>query len=253
MLKKLLITLFLLSFSSILYPQTIGDWVSEEALSPVEMYKNNYILFGDKGDQVKAYTSFKYSLLKRYKSGLFLGYSQKLMWSLYERSSPFWDINYSPEVFIKSKYIFSDYVDFIKFGLYEHNSNGRDGPESRSIDRGYVQSQWSMGNKVNFGVNLKGFYYYSMENKNSDYNRYSNYYEAKVFLSLGETDDEDSKDEIYVKFGGLDKGFVEGGFISRKIWVMNPRLYVQAYHGYVESLLRYDERETRIRLGIIFK
>lgn len=226
---------------------------NENNLSPMELYKSNYFIFGDKQDQVKVQISFKYALLKKYESGIFLGYSQYMDWKLYNNSSPFYDINYNPEVFIKSKYFLNRYLDYIKIAPYEHTSNGRDGEDSRSIDRTYIELQSSVSGKICFGANLKGFCYYSTEKNNEDYNKYSNYYTAKFFISIGDTLDENSKDEIYIKVGGLEKGFIESGIISRKLWFMNPRFYLQFYHGYLENMIDYNEKNTAIRIGVIFK
>jgi outer membrane phospholipase A len=45
---------------------------------------------------------------------------------------------------------------------------------------------------------------------------------------------------------------VEGGFKFRFILpVFMPYLYVQVYYGYAESLLEYNQKETRIRAGFI--
>jgi len=247
MFKKIINTLLFILISL----PVIAD--ENDNLSPMELYKPSYFIFGDSKDQVKVQLSFKYALLKKYQSGLFMGYSQYMMWNLYDKSSPFYDINYNPEVFFKSKYFLAKYLDYIQIAPYEHMSNGRDGEESRSIDRIYIELQSSVSGKVSFGVNLKGYCYYSTESNNKDYTKYSNYYTAKFFVSLGDSLDENSKDELYIKIGGFKKGFIESGIISRKLWKLNPRLYFQVYHGYLSTMLDYNEKNTQIRIGVIFK
>jgi phospholipase A1 len=222
-------------------------------LSPMESYKGNSFLFGDMKDQVKVQVSFKYSIMQEYDTGIFLGYSQYMNWRLYSKSSPFADINYNPEVFVKSKYFIKDYIDYVQWAPYEHMSNGRDDKESRGIDRTYIEGQWSKGNKLNVGVNLKGYLYYAQGSGNKKYASYTKYYEAKFFLSFGEEFAEDSKDQLYVKVAGWDKGYQEVGVISRKLPKINPRLYLQFFNGYCSSLLDYDKKEQNIRIGLIFK
>ena len=222
-------------------------------LSPMESYKGNYFIFGDLKDQVKVQVSYKYNLLQEYDTGLFLGYSQYMNWALYDKSSPFKDINYNPEVFLKSKYKLKDIVDYIQLAPYEHMSNGRDGKESRGVDRTYLEAQWSMGQRLDYGVNAKGYFYYGQGSGNKHYASYTKYYEAKLFISYGDVTQENSKDELYVKVAGWDKGYQEVGYISRKLPKINPRIYVQFFHGYCSSLLNYDKKDTAIRAGLLFK
>lgn len=219
-------------------------------LSPLELNKPMYWLFGDMNNQAKCNISFKYNILKKYESGVFFGYSQLMMWKLYDKSSPFEDLNYNPEIFIKSKYFMSNQIDYIVISPFEHMSNGRDGEESRSLNRAYVQVQASKGNKLNVGINAKGYIYYNSDN---GYENYSSFYETKLFISIDRVDNESAKDELYVKFGGYKYWFTEVGYISRKFGFMNPRFYAQLYHGYLESMLRFNEKTTAIRIGVVFK
>ena len=241
--KKLIL---ILTFIIIIYSSIFAN-----DTSPMETYKPSYFTFGDNEDQVKVQLSFKYSLLQEYDSGLFLGYSQYMFWRLYETSSPFEEINYNPEVFLTTKYFFKDHIDYIKLGFYEHMSNGEGVGTSRAIDGSYIESQFSTGNKFNVGLNLKLFYYYHQEN--IEYNKYSKYYKAKIFLSHGKSLNEDSKIEIYTEFSGFNKGWIEAGFISQKIGKLNPRLFFQFRHGYLDRMIVWDEKDTTLRAGIIFK
>lgn len=222
-------------------------------LSPMELYHENYFITGDKEDYAKFQVSAKFALLKHYESGLFLSYTQISFWDIWSASSPFRENNYSPSVFIKSEDFLSDYLNYIQFGMYEHMSNGEDHADNRSIDRGYVETQWSYGTKLNIGINAKGLWYYGQAKENKEYASMSKYYTVKFFISFGEQTEENAKDELYVKVSGWNKGYQEYGIISRKLPFMNPRLYVQVYHGYLESMINYNKCETKIRAGLIFK
>jgi outer membrane phospholipase A len=255
--KKIIILLLLLC-PIFLYAQQkieVNPDYDKPDLSPLEAYKPCYFIAGDKDDQVKVNVSFKYNLLKHYTAGLFLGYSQYMAWALYESSSPFIDINYNPEVFIKSKYFLRVYgLDYIQIAIYEHMSNGKDREDNRSVERGYGELQWSKGNRLNIGFNVRGTWYYAQAKENKYYADMTKYYALKLFVSFsGEQVDENAKDEIYIKISGWNKGYQEYGFISRKLPYLNPRLYLQVYHGYLETLLTYDKKDTGIRAGIIFK
>jgi len=222
-------------------------------LSPMELYQENYFVLGNKEDYAKFQFSAKYAFLKEYDTGLFLSYTQISFWDIYAKSSPFVETNYSPSLFIKSKYFLTDYFDYLQLGLYEHMSNGVQGKDNRSIDRCYFQAQWSYGERINFGVNAKGYIYYNQAPENKDYGRDTRYYEVKFFLSLENSEEESSKDEIYLKIRGWDKPYREFGIISRKLPWMNPRLYIQYSDGYSTSLLTYKESEKSLRIGLVFK
>ena len=245
--SSILIILYSIIFSTAIYSENKSN------LSPMELYKPIYWIFGSSNDQTKLNISFKYSITKQYRTGLFFGYSQLSKWNLYEPSAPFYDNNYNPEIFIKSKYFLNKYIDYIQFAPYEHRSNGKNENDSRSLNRTYLQLQTSYrilisGKVVVHGINLKGFIYY---NEDEPYSEYDKHYEAKLFTSLGVG--ENAKEEIYIKFSGFTKGYFETGFISRKFWFMNPRIYVQMFNGYNEIMLDYNKKETAVRIGITFK
>lgn len=66
---------------------------------------------------------------------LYLTYTQKSFWDIYAESSPFGDSNYNPGIGL-GRYITKD-NKLIGAGLIqiEHESNGRDGDDSRSWNR----------------------------------------------------------------------------------------------------------------------
>lgn len=238
------------------------DAAETEHQSSFSQYRPCYMIFGDKNDQVKGQFSLKYGLLHPYKIGLFFGYTQYMFWDLYDISSPFRDINYNPEVFwkwkIQAKRAWLK-LDYIQIGPYEHNSNGRGGEESRSWDRYYAQAQISVGDRVNAGINLKGFGFYYIGEHNEDIKDYIGHYEAKIFIKLTGTgkDEITDREEVYIRGGSgsvLEKGWLEAGFKIRTFFArFKPYIFVQIWHGYAESLLIYNEKETYIRAGFILE
>jgi len=245
--RKIIFIALIILFSLTLYAEDKPD------LSPMEAYKPIYWIFGNSEDQTRLDISFKYAILKHYDSGLFFGYSQYSRWELYKKSSPFKTSDYNPEVFFKSRYFIPNILDFIKVSPYEHMSNGRDGDDNRSLNRCYAESQISIGERINVGLNSKIFLYYTQAKENKDYSKYTRNYETKFFISIGNELKETSKEELYIKVSGWNKGYQEYGFISRKLLFMNPRIYVQYFNGYCSSLLTYKEKEKALRIGIIFK
>ncbi len=228
---------------------------------PLSLYKQSYLVLGNMDDQVKAQFSFKfdpfYSLIDNL--GLYLAYTQLMDWRFYDKSSPFRDINFNPEVFLRlesQKNVFRNVdlgpLDYLQLGFFEHKSNGKEGADSRSWNRGYVQFQLSVGSTLNFGVNIKYFLMYlkMIEEQNRDIQRYIGSWETTVFFrhmkngKLGLF-------ELYVRFGA---GGGPGGFNFYKGWqewgiifpspLQHVRPYLQMFHGYGEYLLGYNKQRT---------
>jgi hypothetical protein len=82
-------------------PQTVPPGGQKNEELSLSFYNPLYILFGNKDDQVKVQLSFKYDLFYGIINnlGLYLAYTQLMDWRLYDKSSPFRDINFNPEVF----------------------------------------------------------------------------------------------------------------------------------------------------------
>jgi phospholipase A1 len=91
------------------------------------------------GQDTEAY--FQISLKQRlFSLPLYLGYTQKAFWQFLndKRSSPFRETDYNPELFYR--YIPADREKWHHLGAdfgFEHESNGRDLPDSRSWNRFY--------------------------------------------------------------------------------------------------------------------
>lgn len=218
------------------------------------MYQPCYFITGlNKSTQGKLQLSFKYALLQDYYSGIFLGYTQLSLWDIYDVSAPFRATNYMPELFFKSKILVS-WLDYIVVSPYEHKSNGQDVPGSRSINRFYVAAQKSvMTGPFDIGIWLKLFGYYNYEPKKMDYPYYSNYYESKFFITYGTYNDESVREEIYVRFGGIKKRFIEAGASSRRLFKSNIRIYLQYYYGYLEDMEYFRNKTSNFRAGVMVK
>lgn len=253
--KKLFLILFLL----IIIPAFAKTYES-----PMQIYKPNYFIAGDKEDQVKFQVSAKYNLIYPSNLGFWIAYSQKAFWNLYDDSAPFWEFNHEPEVFYafeSKKNIFgwdTKLLDRIQVSPIYHRSNGRDGLESRGMNIYYGEIQLSVGQVYNFGVVGKYFNYYGYSAKNKDIPDYLGYSEGEVFFQLkSRTVEFFDKEKIYVRGGGnheTKKGWVEGGLKVRLVTTLfQPFFYVQVFHGYGEAMVNYDKKDTAIRFGFIFE
>ncbi len=187
-----------------------------------------------------------------YASNLYFAYTQTGIWDLGSESSPFKDTTYRP-----SAYYFWDESgkgfnpNSWKFGV-EHESNGRDGLESRSLNTTFVQPSWEIdttrGRKLTF---MPKFYYYLEKSDNDDINHYRGYVD---WIARYGRDNAAILTAMYRQ--GTD-GYAQGQIdlsypISDKIFGRTGTfLHFQVLGGYGETLLDYDKRsDTQLRVGI---
>ncbi|HRT03514.1 MAG TPA: phospholipase A [Candidatus Diapherotrites archaeon] len=236
---------------------------ASEYEDPVSLYKDNYLIIGDKDDQTKFQISLKYNLIYPSKLGFFAGYTQKSFWKTYDNSSPFYETNYEPEIFyqfISGNNIFGNIqiplIDYIQISPAHHLSNGRDREASRGMNTYYSEIQFSYGDIYNIGFNIKYFNYYNLSSKNKDYNDYRKNYESKIFFKIKSKNVKYlDKEEISCRFSGnpIDKGFFE---VTGKVRIITtyfqPKIYIQYWQGYGEFLIDYNVKEKRFRVGIAY-
>lgn len=229
-------------------------------------YKSNYILpyahdFVKKDDERQQYEakfrlSFKRPVtttLFGSDASLFLAYSQLSLWQVWDRdrSSPFRETNYNPEVFVHIPHHEHTFIRWWRFG-YEHESNGQNLPTSRSWDRAYA----SVGSKYDgFSFAYKIWLRFTERSKlheddpdgddNPDIHRYYGFSELKANYLSG-------KNEFaFVGKRGTHHGSFEISYnreIAGKLY-----LYLQYFNGYGESLIDYNNRIEKLGVGVMFE
>ena len=225
------------------------------------IYKDNYFVLGTALNQkpteynsdVKFQISFRQRLTKSilpFHSHLFLSYSQKAMWNIFEESLPFHDLNFNPGIGIQNLIIYKGRLVGNAAILLEHESNGRDGEASRS---------W---NKVSFSgaalidprlvVHAKFWIPIIDGQQNKDILKYSGIFQAGAqFLSNNKRW---VADVTFVKRKGWNLNFntiVNVGFRIRK--KDNQFIMLHFYDGYGENLLDYNKYHCRLRLGLLIR
>ena len=225
-------------------------------------YHDNYFISGiptnkpankDNAD-IKYQISFKQLVTRTslpLNSYLFLSYSQKAIWNVYRKSSPFEEINFNPAIglgkplFNKEGYIFG--LTELKF---EHESNGRDGMESRSWNRITGALHTPLGRRTI--LSLIGWIPVAYKDNHPDLLDYVGLGEVKVeqtFFSnrfIG---------EITIRKG------LEGwkGSVGSKLYYKlfnnsgNQYLMLEWFAGYAESLIDYNRYTSMVRLGYVIK
>lgn len=202
-------------------------------------------------------------------------YTQKAWWSLYDKSAPFRELNFSPELFMsvpssdEMKDSFG--LQYMKYA-YLHESNGQDGYSSRSWNRLYVSGQFQFKNLF---ISPRVWYRFHEDKK------YDGYYQGLVNPKTGNYDPNDEGDdnpniENYLGYGdikinylygksefgallrynfgsgGKNRGAVDLHWSYPLLNSQNTFFYLKFFNGYGESLIDYDNCVTKTAFGISF-
>lgn len=260
--KKLIVTIITFFISCALWAVIVGIVIlivfgikklSAEPLNDIQSHRPIYIIAGDKENQVKYEVSFKYALWYPFETGLFLSYTQLAKWNVYDRSSPFKEVNYSPSIFWEIENI-NNYLNFIRIIPYEHKSNGKAGLDNRSTDRYFIETEAGIGNYARFGIREKAGGFYSVANKNKDIKRYIGFFETELFLQLFSRQGFIGHERIYVKGEWTHRFYWLEAGLSFRIFtsMLQPDFYIQYFRGYGEFLIDYNKKTESFRAGFIF-
>lgn len=232
----------------------------------VSVYEPVYFLVGgDGGLNAKFQISLRYQLFDGrgalasrlpWIDDLYLSYSQTSLWDLGDLSKPFKDSSYRPRVFF-SNYDLARFFDGqLRVGIetgFGHESNGKEGLDSRSFNMLYARPTLTLGDPSGlrfFAAPLIHNYIADSENRDlKDYRGYVDWvlgFGAKggldfwTTLRKGERSDYASV-ELNASYP-LSK--LSGGDLTG--W-----LTLQYFNGYGESLLDYNRKlDSQWRLGI---
>ncbi len=184
---------------------------------------------------------------------LYFGYTQPAFWDLSSYSKPFIDNNYIPSFFY-----YLPATDWRVAGNpvgiaagYEHESNGKDGDDTRSIDTLFVRPYFSLGDTSDFHWSFSPkLYAYIEKSENSDIARYRGY--ADFHLSYGKQDDWQMA--WILRKGTKTEAYSAEMQLTYPLNQWSPGLagylMLQAFSGYGEYLLDYNEREPwSLRIG----
>jgi len=218
-----------------------------------EIYKNTG-QDAPKNYEAKFQISFKIQAWKKMfgdNGDLFVAYTQRSVWQLYDAalSSPFRDTNFEPEVFVKFD------TDFNVSGLmnrffilgFNHQSNGKSEPLSRSWNRIYAAFVAERGN---LALILKPWYRIPEKEENDDnpnIEKYLGYGELIAAYHM-------KRHVFSLMFRNNlrtneNRGAVELGWS----YPFTPKVrgYVQYFNGYGESLIDYNNKVNRIGFGLM--
>jgi outer membrane phospholipase A len=224
-----------------------------------------YVIAGPDRPEVKFQVSLKYRLLSfGGQSGagaplsLQAAYTQRSLWDVGGPSSPFYDTSYMPELFVqwvRDGSPSAQTTSFSWLGLQSglrHESNGRDGAASRSLNEAYMTMVFSVGSINTWHLVLAPeiYAYIGDLSDNPDIHRYRGNTELRAVVAKG-------------KAASLMLTWIPGERFehgSRQLDLTVPVrlpvvdfsmfLLLQYFDGYGESLLSYNQHTSKVRAGI---
>ncbi|WP_339628837.1 phospholipase A [uncultured Maribacter sp.] len=180
---------------------------------------------------------------------LWMGYSQTAYWQIYntERSRPFRELNYQPEIIanfpVKFKFLGFD-TKMIGAAII-HESNGQSDPISRSWNRiafhaGFERNNWQVmlkpwiriGSKIDDNENISDFIGRGEANITYDLGR-------QRFMAIARHS---------LNYGDKSKGSIQLNWSFPIFENFNGHL--QLFDGYGETLIDYNHRQTTFGLGV---
>jgi phospholipase A1 len=243
----------------------VGDSGLAEAILPrFSPHEPIYFIAGADRPNAKFQISFKYQifnpegpLAQRFWpiAGFHVAYTQTSLWDWEGESAPFRDSSYRPELLWSAPDIRPDSKVVSRIGFQaglQHESNGRDGADSRSLNVVYARPS------VTFG-DYKGLFltvaprvqaYVADLGDNPDIKDYRGYGELR--LIAGHRDGLQAS--VAARVGDdWDKGSVQVdlSYPLRQLLGGNVDLYLHAqyFNGFGESLLDYNESTSQFRVG----
>lgn len=225
------------------------------------LYKDNYFVVGTtpfrkptaENSDVKFQISISQRLTKSvlpWHTYLFLMYTQRVVWDVFKNSMPMHDFVFNPGIGL-SKPLFSKdrYIGKATL-LIEHESNGRDGEESRSWNRISLGASIMIDNWIT--VHGKAWIPIVDGMNNRDILKYTGLWSNGVTINT--PDKKFFFGVTLTKRLGWNLNFNTQIDFGWRIWSKaNQYFYVQYYNGYGENLLDYNRFESMLRIGIVIK
>lgn len=225
------------------------------------LFRDNYFIagttLGGEPSKTNSDVKFQISISQRltkstlpFNTYLFLMYSQKCFWNVFENSMPMRDLNFNPGIGLSRLLIVKDRLVGKATMLIEHESNGKDGPDSRS---------WNL---ITFGANIfvdPNFMIFGKVwipiidgQNNKDILDYCGIYQTG--MSVRSSNGRFGGAVILTKRKGWNLNYNTVIELNYRLFKKeNQYFFMQYYNGYGENLLDYNKFHSRLRIGIVIK
>ncbi|VVE29565.1 phospholipase A [Pandoraea terrigena] len=221
-----------------------------------------YLAFGKNGDaNARFQLSFKFHILKpdnpaskAFLDNLYFGYTQLSVWDLEAESAPFRDANYRPSLFYFVPDTGARASWFSSLGVaagLEHESNGKAGADSRSINTLFVKPIFKFGNPAEYHWTVAPKLYAYLEKKdNRDIQDYRGYLDLLVVWGkpngwqIGAT----LRKGMKRNYGSVDLQVTYP--LGKLIPGTGGYLWLGYFTGYGEDMLDYNRHSSsQVRIG----
>jgi len=223
-----------------------------------------YFTVGNSGGDANArfQLSFKFRLFvpddprsRSLLDNLYLGYTQYSLWDLSAPSAPFRDTSYRPSLYYYLPDVGIQNRVLSRIGIatgLEHESNGRDGAQSRSINTYFIEPSVNFGNlnDYHFKIAPKVYAYLGPTRDNPDIGDYRGHMDLK--LSYGKPDGLEVATMLRKgRLGGTLTSQTQVSYpLSRLLPGTAGYLMASYFNGYGESLLTYNQKDrAQLRIG----
>lgn len=223
------------------------------------IYKDNYFVTGiptnHPASPHTADAKFQVSIHQRltktvlpFNTFLMFVYTQKSFWDIYEKSSPFDDLNYNPGLLLGKPIIAGNKLRGMVSLSIEHESNGKDSTDSRSWNYFVINGSYRFG--ARFSMQLKSWPGWAGSD-NPDIYKYRGYGSLAIhYRNLRDWF------QASVVINPRD-GFRSYNTQIEANFKVNPGsnqyIFLQWYNGYGESLLEYNRYTSMVRAGFCIK
>ena len=261
------------NFTAKVMQKVINGESGEFSSTPIEFFKAHlfpyepmYFLAGPDSPTARFQISLRYQLLNNegalaekapWLRGLSFAYTQTSLWDLAGQSAPFFDSSYKPELlYVLPRVDRGQWADWFRLDLQgglQHESNGKDGPNSRSLNIAYFRPTMKFGRDGGFELTLapKAFVYVGDVVDNPDIALYRGYFGLQSTIGW----DRGLQLRTEGRIGShADRGSVQFDLTYPMSEILagsfSVYLQLQFFNGYGESLLEYNKRESHFRVGI---
>lgn len=244
------------------------------ALEPGRFFKEHffayepfYFIAGTESPNAKFQISFKYRILNEegplaarlpLLQGLHLAYTQTSLWDWNSESKPFFDSSYKPEVLwswddLHPVPAADGWLRLDLLGGLQHESNGKAGADSRSLNMAYLRPSLTLGppDALQLKIQPRFWVYVGGLEENPDLPDYRGYADLRLVLgwprglqisALGRLGDDANRGSLQLDLTYPMMRVLTGS--------LSLYLHAQYFTGYGESLLDYRRRTEMFRLGL---
>lgn len=250
-------------------PESVGT-----SLEPGRFFKEHffayepfYFIAGMDSPNAKFQISFKYRVLNEegplaarlpWLRGVHLAYTQTSLWDWNSESKPFFDSSYKPELLWSWENLVPDrpsarWIRCDLQGGFQHESNGKSGADSRSLNIVYFRPTITFGppDALQLKVQPRLWAYVGGLEENPDLPDYRGYADLRLVLgwprglqlsAWGRLGDDADRGSLQLDLTYPMMRLLSGSF--------SLYLHAQYFTGYGESLLDYRGRTEMFRVGV---